>query len=90
MEEKKNWGGARPGSGRPRGIKKPYKNITIALPEQAVPRLKAIAKYRNLSVSKLIQNFINENYLQMAEEMLEEVKKEEKRKKKEEKGAEEA
>jgi hypothetical protein len=51
-------GGARPGAGRPKGILRPYKKITIAFPEEFVPVLKGTAKERGISMSKLIQGMV--------------------------------
>lgn len=60
MEEKKDGrGGARPGAGRPKGVKKPYAHLCFSLPVEYSEKLKAMAKSEGLSVSKLIQRMID-------------------------------
>lgn len=62
MEEKKvdGRGGARPGSGRPKGIKTPYKRISLNLPEEYSAKLKMAAEKEGLSMSKFIQKAIDD------------------------------
>lgn len=52
-------GGSRPGAGRPRGIKRPYKAFSIKLPVEYIERIKDKAERHGLSVSKLIQDAID-------------------------------
>ena len=62
MEEKKvdGRGGARAGSGRPKGIKTPYKRISLNLPEEYSAKLKMAAEKEGLSMSKFIQKAIDD------------------------------
>ena len=61
MEEKKadGRGGARAGSGRPKGIKTPYRRISLNLPEEYSAKLKMAAEKEGLSMSKFIQKAID-------------------------------
>ena len=60
IEEKKGTrGGARPGAGRPKGIKKPYAQIVCSVPQEYSERLKAMAKKEGLSLSKMLQKVID-------------------------------
>ena len=61
MEEKKvdGRGGARAGSGRPKGIKTPYKRISLNLPEEYSVKLKQAAAKMGLSQSKFIQLMVD-------------------------------
>ena len=58
--ENKNWGGARKGAGRPKGIKKPYAHICASVPAEYVDKLKDIAAREGLTVGKLLQIMIDE------------------------------
>ena len=62
MEEKKvdGRGGARAGSGRPKGIKTPYRRISLNLPEEYSAKLKMVAEKEGLSMSKFIQKAIDD------------------------------
>ena len=62
MEEKKvdGRGGARAGSGRPKGIKTPYRRISLNLPEEYSAKLKMAAEKEGLSMSKFIQKAIDD------------------------------
>lgn len=66
MEEEKNWGGKREGAGRPKGVKKPYKTFSCAMPVESIDRLKNAAETVGLSVPKLLQkmteDILNGNY----------------------------
>ena len=60
MEEKSNArGGARPGAGRPRGIKKPYAQIVCSVPLEYSQKLRAMAETEGLSLSKMLQRIID-------------------------------
>lgn len=61
IEKKDGRGGARAGAGRPRGIKKPYKKVTIAMPEEYAEKLKLLSEQKGKSYSKLIQGLIDRN-----------------------------
>ena len=60
-EAKKTRGGARPGAGRPKGIKRPYSQIVCSVPAEYSERLRAMAHAEGLSLSKMLQKLI-ENY----------------------------
>ena len=60
MMEEKKWGGKREGAGRPKGINKPYKTFTCALPIEAIDRLKSAAKTAGLTVPKLLQKMTDD------------------------------
>ena len=62
MEEKKvdGRGGARAGSGRPKGIKTPYRRISLNLTEEYSAKLKIAAEKEGLSMSKFIQKAIDD------------------------------
>lgn len=64
MEDTSTRGGKRRGAGRPRGIKRPYKKITINMPEEYTNKLKLLAKQKGTSLSKLLQGFIDENLIE--------------------------
>ena len=60
MEEKKETrGGARSGSGRPKGINKPYKAFSIKLPVEYIDKIKQAAESHGLSVSRFIQEAVD-------------------------------
>lgn len=48
-------GGRREGAGRPKGVKKPYKKVTVALPVEYVDKLKDAARSHNVSIGKFVQ-----------------------------------
>lgn len=52
-------GGARAGAGRPRGITKPYKKVTISMPEEYAIKLKKLSKQKCKSYSQLIKDLID-------------------------------
>ena len=61
MEEEKKTtgrGGARPGAGRPRGVKKPWVNISVAFPLEEAEELKRKAEKKGISVSAFIRDVI--------------------------------
>ena len=58
MGNTSNWGGARKGAGRPRGIKKPYKTMTISVPEPIAAELKELAAQSGKSFSRFIVDSI--------------------------------
>ena len=62
MEEKKKdgRGGKRPGAGRPKGIKTPYKNITIGLPVEYVEKLHQAAEKKGVSIGAFIKLAVDE------------------------------
>ena len=57
--EKKVRGGSRPGSGRPKGINKPYKSFAVTLPVEYIEKIKETADRHGLSVSKFIQEAVD-------------------------------
>ncbi len=61
MEEEKKTtgrGGARPGAGRPKGVKKPWVNISVAFPLEEAEELKRKAEKKGISVSAFIRDVI--------------------------------
>lgn len=61
MEEEKKTtgrGGARPGAGRPKGVKKPWVNISVAFPLEEAEELKRKAEKKGVSVSAFIRDVI--------------------------------
>ena len=59
MEDKKTRGGARPGAGRPKGVKRPYKVVSVNLTLEYEAKLKEAAAKAGLSVSKFVQMVID-------------------------------
>ena len=53
-------GGARPGAGRPKGIRRPYCSFSVKLPAEYPDRIRMAAERRGLSVSKFIQMVVDE------------------------------
>lgn len=63
MEEelkKDGRGGARPGSGRKKGINKPYVHFTVTFPSEYKDKIKLISEKKGVSASKLLQSWIDE------------------------------
>ena len=61
MEEEKKKdgrGGARPGAGRPKGVKKPWVNLSVAFPLEEAEELKRKAEKKGVSVSALIRELL--------------------------------
>lgn len=59
-EEKKDArGGARPGAGRPKGVNKPYKSFAVTLPVEYIEKIKDAAERHGLSISKFIQEAVD-------------------------------
>ena len=56
--EKRN--GARAGAGRPKGIKIPYKTISMRLPEEYVDKLHIAGEKSGLSINGFIKKAIDE------------------------------
>ena len=54
------WGGKRPGSGRPKGIRRPYKSVTLSLPVEYVEKLHRAAEKSGLSINGFIKRAIDE------------------------------
>lgn len=63
MEEKSSHGGKREGAGRPKGINKPYKTVSISLPDGYALKLKQLAFKKDMSISKLLQKLIDDNWI---------------------------
>ena len=66
-EAKAGWGGKRPGSGRPKGIRKPYKSVTLSLPVEYVERLHRAAKKSGLSINGFVKRAIDSELEESAE-----------------------
>lgn len=49
-----DWGGKRQGAGRPRGIKRPYQTLSIAVTVENAEKIRALAKESGLSMAKYI------------------------------------
>lgn len=62
MEKKDKRGGKREGAGRPKGINKPYSQVSLTLPSEYADRLRELAKRKELSISKLLQKMIDDNW----------------------------
>ena len=48
------WGGKRKGAGRPKGIRRPYKTLSIAVTEENAEKIRALAKDSGLSMARYI------------------------------------
>ncbi len=61
--EEKNWGGVRKGSGRKKGIKKPYAVLSVSVPVEYKEKLKIAAEKNGVTMSKFIQEAIDRAFL---------------------------
>ena len=66
-EAKAGWGGKRPGSGRPKGIKRPYKSVTLSLPVEYVEKLHRAAEKSGLSINGFVKRAIDSELGESAE-----------------------
>lgn len=61
MEDKKDTrGGARPGTGRPKGINRPYKAFSVKFPVEYIDKIREKADENGMSISKFIQKAVAE------------------------------
>lgn len=52
------WGGKRKGAGRPKGITKKYKTLSIALPEEKAEQIRKLAADSGKSMARYISDII--------------------------------
>lgn len=52
------WGGKRKGAGRPKGITKIYKTLSIAVPEEEAVRIRLLAQESGKSMARYISDRI--------------------------------
>ncbi len=52
------WGGKREGAGRPKGITKKYKTLSIALPEDKAEQIRQLAAESGKSMARYISDIV--------------------------------